>query len=142
MAITAACEGRSLAKYPDPFANQFRSQAAEVLGIDPQMILCGNGSDDLLTILVRCFVGAGNAMRVPTPSYILYETLADIQGVSCDKVAFTEDWLLPPAFVSSVHGKWPASQTCDCPKPEQPFGYAAATRAASRSRRTTFVSTW
>ena len=49
-AITAACEGRSLAKYPDPFANQFRAQAAEVLGIDPRMILCGNGSDDLLTI--------------------------------------------------------------------------------------------
>lgn len=43
-AITAACEGRMLAKYPDPFANQFRAQAAEVLGVDPPMILCGNGA--------------------------------------------------------------------------------------------------
>ena len=58
-AIVAACEGRSLAKYPDPFANQFRKQAANVLGVRPDMILCGNGSDDLLTILVRCYVGVG-----------------------------------------------------------------------------------
>ena len=121
-AITAACEGRSLAKYPDPFANQFRSQAAEVLGIDPQMILCGNGSDDLLTILVRCFVGAGNAMRVPTPSYILYETLADIQGVSCDKVAFTEDWLLPPAFVSPCTENGQPVKLAIVPNPNSPSG--------------------
>ncbi len=99
-AIAASCEGRSLAKYPDPFANEFRKQAANVLGVRPDMILCGNGSDDLLTILVRCYVGTGDAMRVPTPSYILYQTLADIQGVLCDKVAFTDEWLLPESFAA------------------------------------------
>ena len=121
-AITAACEGRALAKYPDPFANQFRAQAAEVLGVDPRMILCGNGSDDLLTILVRCFVGAGGAMRVPTPSYILYQTLADIQGVSCDKVAFTDDWLLPPAFANPCTDNGQPVKLAIVPNPNSPSG--------------------
>ena len=46
-AIHAVLE-QGLAKYPDPFANSFRRRAAEVLGVEPDWILCGNGSDDLL----------------------------------------------------------------------------------------------
>ena len=121
-AITAACEGRSLAKYPDPFANQFRAQAAEVLGIDPRMILCGNGSDDLLTILVRCFVGVGDAMRVPTPSYILYQTLADIQGVPCEKITFTDDWSLPLTFAAPCTEAGQPVKLAIVPNPNSPSG--------------------
>ena len=66
-AIAATAAGRTLAKYPDPLATVFRIRAAEVLGVDPSWIICGNGSDDLLTILVRTFVGAGECLRVPTP---------------------------------------------------------------------------
>ena len=121
-AIATACEGRSLAKYPDPFANQFRKQAADVLGVRPDMILCGNGSDDLLTILVRCYVGAGDAMRVPTPSYILYQTLADIQGVLCDKVAFTDKWLLPESFTSPNTVTGEPVRLVVIPNPNSPSG--------------------
>jgi histidinol-phosphate aminotransferase len=99
-AVTALLSGRTLAKYPDPVATRFRAKAAEVLGIEPEWILCGNGSDDLLTILVRTFVGTGAALRVPTPSYILYRTLAGIQGVSCEEVAYDRDWSLSDAFTA------------------------------------------
>lgn len=121
-AISATCEGRSLAKYPDPFANRFRNQAADVLGVSPDMILCGNGSDDLLTILVRCYVGVGDAIRVPTPSYILYQTLADIQGVLCDKVAFTEDWSLPASFTSPDTSTGEPIRLAIVPNPNSPSG--------------------
>src|SRR4051794_24405619 len=47
-----------LQRYPDPMANAFRTRAAELLGLPSKdWILCGNGSDDLLTILTRAFVG-------------------------------------------------------------------------------------
>ena len=36
------------------------------------MVLAGNGSDDLLTIITRAFVGPGDLAAFPTPSYILY----------------------------------------------------------------------
>ncbi|MDA0255836.1 MAG: histidinol-phosphate transaminase [Planctomycetota bacterium] len=99
-AIAAAAEGRSLAKYPDPLATVFRVRAAEVLGVDPDWIICGNGSDDLLTILVRTFVGEGERLRIAYPSYILYRTLAGIQGADCEEVMYERDWSLPEAFVS------------------------------------------
>jgi histidinol-phosphate aminotransferase len=99
-AIVATAAGRTLAKYPDPLAGAFRRRAAEVLGVDPDWILCGNGSDDVLTILVRTFVGAGQCLRMPYPSYILYRTLAGIQGAGCDEVHYAADWSLGGGFTA------------------------------------------
>jgi histidinol-phosphate aminotransferase len=99
-AIAATATGRTLAKYPDPLATVFRMRAAEVLGVDPSWIICGNGSDDLLTILVRTFVGAGDCLRVPTPSYILYRTLAEIQGAVYDAFSYDRDWSLGDRFAA------------------------------------------
>ncbi|MFM7107224.1 MAG: histidinol-phosphate transaminase [Planctomycetaceae bacterium] len=99
-AIAAAAAGRTLAKYPDPLAGAFRRRAAEVLGVDPDWIICGNGSDDLLTILVRTFVAAGKCLRTAAPSYILYRTLAGLQGAACDEVPFERDWSLGDGFVA------------------------------------------
>lgn len=99
-AIQAVLE-QGLAKYPDPVANTFRRRAAEVLGVEPDWILCGNGSDDILTILTRAYVGEGDLLRLPFPSYILYRTLAEIQGARFDEVRFNEDWSLPDTFKSA-----------------------------------------
>ena len=121
-AIAAACTDRMLAKYPDPLASRFRETAAGVLGVSPEMILCGNGSDDLLTILVRAYVGAGEALRVPTPSYILYRTLAEIQGAVCDEVAFAADWSLPAAFAAAETADGRSVRLAIVPNPNSPSG--------------------
>ena len=99
-ALAATAAGRTLAKYPDPMATAFRRRAAEVLGGEPNWIICGNGSDDLLTILVRTFVGEGECLRMPYPSYILYRTLAGIQGAGCDEVHYACDWSLGDEFAA------------------------------------------
>ncbi|MCY2992648.1 MAG: histidinol-phosphate transaminase [Planctomycetota bacterium] len=88
----------SLWRYPDPLATAFRHRAAEVLGVAPEWILCGNGSDDILTIVTRALVGQGQRLRLPYPSYILYRTLAQLQGAAAEEVHFREDWTLPPEF--------------------------------------------
>ena len=96
-----------LQRYPDPAATAFRERVAELLAselpaITPEWILCGNGSDDLLTIITRSFVGPGDVVRFPRPSYVLYDTLASIQGASTDVVNFEADWSLGPAFSRGV----------------------------------------
>src|SRR3954447_8214280 len=50
-AVRAALTGDRLRKYPDPSGTAFRQTASRVLGVDPDAILIGNGSDDILTIL-------------------------------------------------------------------------------------------
>ncbi len=89
---------RGLQKYPDPMCGMFRRKAAEVLGVEPGWILCGNGSDDILTILTRALVGQGELLRLPYPSYILYASLAEIQGARSEAVPFERDWSLAEAF--------------------------------------------
>jgi histidinol-phosphate aminotransferase len=101
-AIRAALTGDRLRKYPDPLGTDFRRTAAKVLGVDPDMILIGNGSDDILTILTRAFVPEGGLVVSPTPSYLLYRTLAEIQGARFETVPYTADWDVPNPW--PVHG--------------------------------------
>jgi histidinol-phosphate aminotransferase len=68
------------------------------LGVDPDWILCGNGSDDILTIVTRAFVGTSDMVRFANPSYLLYRTLAEIQGAACDIVNYNSNWTLPTEF--------------------------------------------
>jgi histidinol-phosphate aminotransferase len=102
-AVAAAIQetvGR-LKKYPDPMSGMFRRRAGKVLGVDPRWILCGNGSDDILTIITRTLVGQGQLLRLPYPSYVLYKTLAELQGAKYEEVHFNADWSLPERFASS-----------------------------------------
>ncbi len=91
---------QGLARYPDPTATAFRNRASDLLGVDPDWILCGNGSDDILTIITRTFVDAGDTIRFAYPGYILYRTLAEIQGARCDAVPFRPDWTLGDDFAA------------------------------------------
>ncbi|MHB1421635.1 MAG: histidinol-phosphate transaminase [Gemmataceae bacterium] len=93
-ALHAAITGDRLRKYPDPSGTAFRQAAGRVLGVDPEGILIGNGSDDVLTILTRAFVPECGLIVSPTPSYVLYRTLANIQGARFLTVPFTSDWKL------------------------------------------------
>jgi histidinol-phosphate aminotransferase len=110
---------RGLQKYPDPMANSFRTRAAELLGLPGKdWILCGNGSDDILTICTRAFVGQGELLRLPYPSYILYRTLAQLQGARWEEVPFNADWSLPEAFGAKAEGL----KLVFLPNPNSPTG--------------------
>jgi len=92
-ALTEAI-GDRLRLYPDPMATEFRRTAAALHGVTPEMVLAGNGSDDLLTIITRSFVGPGELAGFPSPSYLLYSTLVALQDARQVVVPYTGDWNL------------------------------------------------
>lgn len=96
-AIRAVAD-KGLSRYPNAVGQAFREAAGEIYGVDPSWIMCGNGSDDILTVLTRTFVGEGQLLRLPYPSYILYKSLAEIQGARSEEVYFQDDWTLPDYF--------------------------------------------
>ena len=116
-AITSALE-HGLARYPDASGTAFRISAAKVFDVEPDWILCGNGSDDILTILTRAMVGEGQLLRLPTPSYVLYNTLAEIQNARSEEIPFTDDWQLTPEFAAAT----PDLQLAFLPNPNSPSG--------------------
>jgi histidinol-phosphate aminotransferase len=97
-AIRRSLQGDRLRKYPDPSGYAFRNIAARLLGVDPDGILIGNGSDDVFTVLTRTFVRQGGLVAAPTPSYLLYRTLAGIQGARFHEVPYDSRWRLPDSW--------------------------------------------
>jgi histidinol-phosphate aminotransferase len=93
-AIRRAATG-DLRLYPDPAASELRAKAGEVYGFPPEYVLAGNGSDELLAIVLRACAGPGDRVLYPTPTYTLYETLVAIQGATADTVPFPADFRLP-----------------------------------------------
>src|SRR5215469_1109825 len=62
-AVRAATDGR-LRLYPDPTAQPLREKLARFHGCDPENIIVGNGSDELLAMAVRCFVDPAHSGNV------------------------------------------------------------------------------
>jgi histidinol-phosphate aminotransferase len=95
MEAIRALEGEQLRRYPNPMADGFRASAARVLGVTPDMILAGNGSDEILAMAVRTFLGPGDVLAYPNPTYSLYPVLAEISEVKVVEVPWEAGWTLP-----------------------------------------------
>jgi histidinol-phosphate aminotransferase len=118
-ALREALTGDRLRRYPDPLATHFRRTAGRILGLDPDGILAGNGSDDVLTILTRAFVPERGLVVSPTPSYLLYQTLAALQGAHFNTVPYEPDGSLP------AHWPFPKAHLTFLASPNSPTGTTA-----------------
>lgn len=81
--------------YPDALATDLRERIADYHGLRAEQVLVGNGSDDLLTMIMRSFVGPGEVVAAPRPTYPLYEVLVAIQDGEMRWVDFPPDFSLP-----------------------------------------------
>ncbi len=95
MQALADIEPEMLRRYPNPTADVFRDAAAKVLGVTRDMILAGNGSDDILTIITRAAIGKGGRLAYPDPTYSLYPVLAALQEGQTIGVPWGPAWSLP-----------------------------------------------
>ncbi len=116
----------NLRLYPDPIATAARMKVAEILGTKTERVMAGNGSDDLLSIIIRSFAGAGDKVVFPYPSYMLYKTLAELQDGNACAIDFTEDYSLPPDFI--VQG----AKVTFIANPNSPSGTMISSREISR----------
>jgi histidinol-phosphate aminotransferase len=98
-------EGEALRRYPDPFAREFCQAVSEVLGIPPDWIIVGNGSDDVLNILMRaCAEGSDRRVVYPMPTYVLYRTLAAMQPAEVLEIPYPESFKLPIDALVAAQG--------------------------------------
>lgn len=100
-----AREVSRLAKYPSPTSAALRTALARHHGVDPAQVIVGNGSDEILTLLVRAFAGPDRVVGETTPSYSLYPVLASIQATTVESIPLGRDGALPVAGI------------CACPAP-------------------------
>lgn len=98
-----------LNRYPDPAAPGLRSRLAALHGLPPESLLFGNGSDELIPLLLAAHGGEGALCAVARPSFSMYRLCALGQGWRVEELDLDEarGWDLGPAFVERVRALRP-----------------------------------
>lgn len=97
-AIADACERLHL--YPDPSAREVRERVGRLYDVDPAGVIVGNGSDELLSLLMRAVIGPGDAVAYATPTYSLYDTLVALQAGRAVRIPYGADYAIPREMFS------------------------------------------
>ena len=88
-------DGASLRLYPDPTSARLREAAARLHGLGADHVFVGNGADDVLNLLIRCFCAPEAPAGFTLPSYSLYPVLVGIQGGRALTLDFDRSMRLP-----------------------------------------------
>lgn len=105
MAVLHQLDGELLRRYPDPYARDFCAAVSQALGIPADWVIVGNGSDDVLNILIRaCAEGADRKVVYPMPTYVLYRTLAAMQPAQVLEIPYGDDFELPIEALVQAQG--------------------------------------
>lgn len=82
-------------RYPDPYQHEVKDAISKIKGITHEHIFLGNGSDECIDLLFRCFCEPqkDNVIICP-PTYGMYEVSANINDVEVRKAPLLEDFQL------------------------------------------------
>lgn len=95
----------NLHRYPDGGGYYLRQALSEKLGIKPEEIILGNGSNELIDIAVRTFLSPGEDAIMATPSFVVYAMSVQAQGGGPIEVPLKEDRHDLDAMASAVTEK-------------------------------------
>jgi len=98
-------DGDALRLYPDPTSSALRDALARLHGVDATHVCAGNGSDDILNLLVRCFCGPAAAAAFTLPGYSLYPVLVGIQDSAVTPIPFDRSMRLPVDRISASRAR-------------------------------------
>ena len=82
-------------RYPDPYQHEVKESLSKVKGITHDHIFLGNGSDECIDLLYRCFCepGKDNVIICP-PTYGMYEVSANINNIEIRKSPLLDNFQL------------------------------------------------
>ncbi len=84
----------SLHRYPDGSAEALRTAIGERFNLDPDHIVCGAGSDELIALLVKAYAGPGDEVVHSRHGFLMYAIAATAAGatpVAAPETNFTAD---------------------------------------------------
>ena len=80
-------------RYPDSTHKKLREKIAELKNVLPEQIFVGNGSDELLEILIKIFCEPKrDSILMMKPSFSMYEVYAKINSVNVDYLLLNENF--------------------------------------------------
>lgn len=82
-------------RYPDPMQWEIKEKISKIKQIAPDQIFLGNGSDEPIDLLFRCFCEPGiDEVIICPPTYGMYEVSANINNISLNRVPLNDQFQL------------------------------------------------
>ncbi len=108
-------------RYPDPHQKELKQKLSRLKGIPSENILLGNGSDEVLDLLVRMFCepNKDNIIILP-PTYGMYEVLANVNAVETIAVELSETF--QPKVAQILNASTDGSKILFLCSPNNPTG--------------------
>ena len=107
----------AMRRYPDALSEELRCVCAERYGYDgADWVFAGNGMDELLAMVLRTFVDPGDTVLSVYPTYVIYESLAQLHGALYKGVELDEGFQLPETFFGE------SGRLCFFARPNPPSG--------------------
>lgn len=85
-------QGCALNRYPDPNCRELKSVLAKQHQVPPEQFMIGNGSDELIQILLQIFCDPGDGVAFPDPTFAMYAIIAQGMGLTPHSVPLDENW--------------------------------------------------
>ncbi|CAN7665217.1 histidinol-phosphate transaminase [Caballeronia sp. LjRoot31] len=120
----------TLALYPDPSCSALRALIAERLAVDPEQLLFGNGSEDLLAIAAHTFLAPGDEVITVIPSFGLHIIYPQSVGAKVVTVPMRSDFEFDvDALIAAIS---PRTRMLIISNPSNPVGCAMDTAEMRR----------
>ncbi|MCC7440755.1 MAG: histidinol-phosphate transaminase [Bdellovibrionales bacterium] len=113
---------KDLHRYPDASAYELKLAINRHLGIDPGRIVTGNGSNDVIDLLVRAFCQPGDAIVTSQAAFIAYRICAQIQGVRSLEAPLTPDMRFDLGAIAELVRRDPKARMVFVANPNNPTG--------------------
>lgn len=97
-------EAEKLQLYPDPDCTELRKTIAKVYGVDPDEIICNNGSDETIYFAFLAYCDRTKPAVFPKITYGFYPVFADITGVEYREIPLREDFSINPEDYYDAEG--------------------------------------
>jgi histidinol-phosphate aminotransferase len=89
--ILHAVENTAFNRYPDTAQIELRKAYAKAMGLQTEQVLAGNGSDQMLGLLIGMFLGKGKSLYTYDPDFSMYEYYASSYEADVEKYALPYD---------------------------------------------------
>ena len=81
-----------LNRYPDPDSKNLKQSIAKRLGTQTEQLVIGNGSDEIILLLLQVFCNEGDTIIIPDPTFAMYAIISQSLGVKTINVPLNSEW--------------------------------------------------
>ncbi len=106
-------------RYPDGGCFYLRSKLSKFLGVAPETLIFGNGSDELLVFMVRAFVEKDAEVVIADPTFLIYEIATSVENGRVIKVPMKDFRYDLPSMAARINGR---TRVVFIANPDNPVG--------------------